>query len=66
MSMTSVPAFLDRCARYAERRGISEARLSTLILNDGKRLRLLREQTAGITVRRLDTASQTLAKLEAA
>lgn len=33
-----IQTFLDRCDAYAERRGVSRARLSTLLFNDGKKL----------------------------
>lgn len=54
-----VDAFLARCASYCKRRGISEARLSTIILRDGKRLRKLREG-AGIQVDTLRAANARL------
>lgn len=38
-----IPTFLSRCDAYAARRGISRARLSTLLFNDGKKLDALAE-----------------------
>lgn len=58
-----IEAFLQRCDSYCARRGISRARLSTLIFNDGKKLRLL-DEGKDIGVQTLQRASITLAALE--
>lgn len=57
--------FLDRCDAYCEARGISRARLSTLLFNHGGRLAQLHERGNGGTAT-LDEASQKLAALESA
>ena len=59
----TIPDFLSRCDRFAERRGFSRARLSTLIFNDGKKLDAL---AAGrdVGVRTLEAATAKLAGLE--
>jgi hypothetical protein len=38
MTPMIIPSFLTRCEAYATASGISRARLSTLLFNDGKRL----------------------------
>jgi hypothetical protein len=58
-----IQTFLDRCDAYAERRGISRARLSTLLFNDGKKLDAL----AGgrdVGVLTLERVTRVLAQME--
>lgn len=61
----AIRAFLKRCDAYADRRGISRARLSTLLFNDGKKLSLL-EEGRDIGVRTLERAEEALSELEQA
>lgn len=63
MASMVIDVFIKRCDALAERRGISRARVSTLVFNDGKKL----DHLAGgrdIGVRTLANAEEKLAKLE--
>ncbi len=60
-----IPAFLSRCDAYAQRRGISRARLSTLLFNDGKKLDLL-EAGRDLGVLTLERATESLITMERA
>ncbi len=58
--MTALVDFFVLTDAFGAARGIGEARVSTLVFNDGKRLRDLRAGEADIGVRRLATAIQFL------
>ncbi len=59
-----IPLFLQRCDAYAARRGISRARLSTILFNDGKRLDAL-ASGRDVGVLTLGRAADALKALEA-
>ena len=59
----TISDFLARCDAYAARRDIGDARLSTLIFNDGKRIGTLRAG-GDIGVKTLARAEEALARLE--
>jgi len=62
--MTSVALrdLIARCDAYSEAAGLSRSRVSTLVLNDGKRLQALKDG-ADITTRRLEAAHGRLDRL---
>lgn len=57
-------AFLDRCRRAAERLKISQARLSTILFKDGKRLDQLASGESDIGILRLSRAERALSEME--
>lgn len=59
----TISEFLNRCDAYAAKRDIGDARLSTLIFNDGKRIGALRAG-GDIGVKTLARAVDALAELE--
>ena len=59
----SISQFLERCDAYRARRNVSDARLSTLLFNDGKKIGLLRAG-GDIGVLTLARVEQVLAALE--
>lgn len=59
----SISQFLARCDAYRARRNVSDARLSTLLFNDGKKIGLLRAG-GDIGVLTLARVEQVLAALE--
>lgn len=63
MASMVIECFIKRCDAVAERRGISRARVSTLIFNEGKKLDLLADGR-DIGVRTLAAAEEKLAELE--
>jgi hypothetical protein len=52
-----IAALIASAQEYAARRNISEARLSTILFNDGKRLERLRDGRSDLTSRRLYEAT---------
>jgi hypothetical protein len=52
-----IDGLIASAQEYAARRNISEARLSTILFNDGKRLQRLREGRSDLTSRRLHEAT---------
>ncbi len=60
----TIEAFLTRCDAYCARRGISRARLSTLLFNDGKKLDAL-ANGRDVGVRTLGGVEKTLTDMEA-
>lgn len=63
--MTSLSQFLARCEAYGTATGLGRARVSTLVLNDGKRLQAL-HAGADMTTGRLERSNAKLAALEVA
>lgn len=63
--MSTIEEFLKRCDAYCTARGISAARLSTILFNDGKKLTAVREG-ADVGSRRLERALVDLGQLERA
>lgn len=61
----SISAFLQRCDAYCDVKGMSRARLSTIILGSGVTLDRL-HSGKGVTVRVLERASGRLDDMEAA
>jgi hypothetical protein len=57
-------AFLARCERYCSAKGMSRARLSTIVFGSGVTIDRLRNG-AGVTVRVLNRASERLTLREA-
>ena len=64
--MDTIDDFLGRAERYAKRHNLALSTLSFRLMNDGKRLALLKHRQSGITVKRLVEASARLQELEAA
>jgi hypothetical protein len=64
-AVMDIQPFLERCDRYCERKGMSRARLSTIIIGSGMGLSRLHDGK-DITTRVLERATQRLAELERA